>query len=140
MVIVFLQVAEQVEKGRFGGIAPEDLVILAAQGNVLKQGVTQCFQQIVLGLEMGIKGGSADVRPGDNIPHGDLGVLLFGKQVDKRLKNGGFCFSLSSVHSSSIQFPKIVHYRTMQKIHLLILFCGLFKIISNKLSYIEYTI
>ena len=103
MIVVFLQMPEQMQENRVRGIAVKNMLVILVVSlhgikNVAEKFVTQFFEKMILRLEMGIEGGSADVRPGDDLPDGDPVEILFRKKFRKRLKNGLSGFSLSSVH------------------------------------------
>lgn len=105
MIVVFLQMPEQMQENRVRGIAVKNMLVILVVSihgikNMAEKFVTQFFEQMILRLEMGIEGGSADVRPGDDLPDGDPVEILFRKKFGKRLKNGLSGFSLSSVHKT----------------------------------------
>lgn len=104
MVVIFLQMPEQVQKGRIRRIAVKYVLVVrlfrtGCVQNVAKQFFAKCLQQKILCLEMGIKGGSADIRPAKDLLHRNMGKILLCQQGDKGIEDGCPGFSLSSVHS-----------------------------------------
>ena len=62
-------------------------------------------QQIILRVEVRVKGASADVRAVNDVLHGNAGIALCFEQRSKRLKYGDPRFSLAPVQTN--QLPRI---------------------------------
>lgn len=103
MVVVSLQMLKQVQKDRIGGIAVKKVPVLRSSGvsgikDVAEELLAEFFQEKVLGLKMGIEGGTAYISPVDDLAYGDLSEIFFGEQVYQSGEDGFPGFSLSSIH------------------------------------------
>ena len=70
----------------------------------------EAFQQRVLCLEMRIEGCSANIRPVDDLLHGDLRIAFLFQQPGEGPKDGLPGFSLPAVHSPWLQKGCLVRY------------------------------
>ena len=61
----------------------------------------QLGEKVVLALELGIEGGAAHARPGEDVRHGDLGVVPLKKQLGEGLLYGKAAAALAGVHQAS---------------------------------------
>jgi len=105
-MIVFLQVTEQVKEHRFSAAAIKNVAMLVVRiklgvEEMAEQFFAEGFEQIILGLEMGIEGGSADICFFDDLAHGDVVIIRSGKEFRKGMKDRFSGFSLSPIHSVS---------------------------------------
>jgi len=102
-MVVCLQMAEQVQKNRVGRIAGEEMPVVAGRAarpveNMAEEVFAERLQQLILGFEVRVKGGTAHIRLRNDLAHGDLPEILVGKKSDQCGKDRLPCFSLPSVH------------------------------------------
>lgn len=101
--VVFLQVPHQMQKHGVRLTAAGIMIMSVGQAHsrvddMPEQFLAQGFQQRILRLKMGIEGCSSHIGYINNLLHGDLIVLLLGKQLRKSGENCILRFSLPSVH------------------------------------------
>lgn len=103
VIVILLKVLEQMAEHGVGpvGVGVEAVGVARIGGgadNVAEEGFTQGPQQIVLGLEVGVEGGSAHVGGVDDLLHRDFVVAFFSQKASEGCKNSLLGFLLSSVH------------------------------------------
>lgn len=105
-LLLFFQVVENVREPVAKTVVTGKIVLVLRQyfmgENVFKNVASYCPEQFVLGLEVGVEGGSADVGFVDDILNGQRGIALPLQQIGERPENRRPCLALSSVHILSI--------------------------------------
>jgi len=82
MVIVGLQMLQQMQKDRRGGIAMENMPMRLFSlsrrvEDMAEELLAKILEQKILCLKVRVKGGSSDIRALDDFADGDLMIILF---------------------------------------------------------------
>ena len=112
IVVVLLQMLKQMQEDGVRTVAMENMSVSVSGGvfcveDMTKQLPAKFFQEKILGFKVGVEGGPADVRQGDDLPNGDLAEILGRKQLCKSAENSLPGLSLASVHGVLHTFFKI---------------------------------
>ena len=114
------QMVQDVGEDCLGGTAGEGKIMgtlhhQAAGNDVCKNVGAQLLEQIVLGLEVGVKGGAAHVGLVNDVLYGDLAVTLPGQELAERAEDRRPGFLLPSVQKKYLLYNLSVLFAIAQR-------------------------